>query len=915
MAGKYTFELIGNHPENIKMLTDTLFDIKETMFRDLYDGQKALLGLDRFDFTFDASNENNIFDDGTDIIRNRIWSISGSECVFLLNKTLIKSNMRDTFRKSEFYKKYITYNTIQNNISIFTHNVVIYVNGLLYTGFQIKPSDSYTEIIFPFKSFVSAIDDGAVNDNVFNREMFIKNVLTGGCKMTVLFIPNHPNVYETITRQTSVAGAWNRVITANLKTPINTQIEAGTVHIYNKNITDIGKNIPVDAVGQWTYVNNIPSSLTYEIDSRVVENPEWSQKWKSTQVNITSLLFSRSQKVHKVYTRYFRGNNINGIPLDLPIPVENFLVYKVDSVTGGMTFVHDTNILKLYYPDIYEITSFTNGDEYYIVSLHSDDNKDISSKYKDELSLYRKFVQLDSSRYNEDTIPDYIKNYKPVEMRYDIPNYISSDFTDTLEYKISKIKEMIYKDGDTYKLYLDKLVGNKYRFEIRCSNFTDDEWAERIRHNNYTDIPTILPHTEFDEDNIAFIINAEDNDTLLIWVDGVLLENMYRITHDGVSFIYIPVSALRKGRESVLTVEKISNFDYIKSITIDRTFDMSEYIEVSFDDKKIVPNEMYLSYIDADSVEKYIDEETYTLYYNIDGEYIELDGSEFFEYDRVFIRFNNIDYFDKTIYINITNSPFTIFGGSTNELILNRKVKNDSTNFMLFKNGLQIPHVAVNVDFSENVSGPHRFKVMLMSDGDTDRYELHYIPTKYYQVYFQNTIPSNGFVDMTGKITKPIDFKWHEIYLNGRRLSTVEVEILGPYVIKLKDVKSINNFVVYQKNLDPYIPFIDDGLYRDHTSNLIYNTELNAILRDGVIEDIEDDILADLIIDIIGFFDEYLSEIGLINPDRQQITDEMLLNYPLIFDEFNNLFMNPGCTKGLEYNVLFEPDKNTLTKM
>jgi biotin-(acetyl-CoA carboxylase) ligase len=50
------------------------------------------------------------------------------------------------------------------------------------------------------------------------------------------------------------------------------------------------------------------------------------------------------------------------------------------------------------------------------------------------------------------------------------------------------------------------------------------------------------------------------------------------------------------------------------------------------------------------------------------------------------------------------------------------------------------------------------------------------MPYRMKQVCFFDSIPSNQVINLKGKIDKPFDFKWYDIYLNGRKLGGILIE-------------------------------------------------------------------------------------------------------------------------------------------
>jgi len=89
--------------------------------------------------------------------------------------------------------------------------------------------------------------------------------------------------------------------------------------------------------------------------------------------------------------------------------------------------------------------------------------------------------------------------------------------------------------------------------------------------------------------------------------------------------------------------------------------------------------------------------------------------------------------------------------------------------------------------------------------------EIHYVPYPMRSVYVQRRIPSNGFIDLGGKINKPLNKKYFEFWVNGR-LMTDEVTIISPTKLFLHGLKSLRNFEIIEINRDPNEYFSDNFL-------------------------------------------------------------------------------------------------------
>jgi len=308
----------------------------------------------------------------------------------------------------------------------------------------------------------------------------------------------------------------------------------------------------------------------------------------------------------------------------------------------------------------------------------------------------------------------------------------------------------------------------------------------------------------------------------------------------------------------------------------------------------------------------YVSKDDYTIYtLTSKNEYNDVSESDFYDHKNLYIKFNNSELIGSSVQVNINRVTFKQTVTSSNTILVNRDINNDKRNILLYRNGRLVPQRLRKYDFSDKSTGPHRFKGVMAEDPN-DEYTLIYNSNKYFMVYCAKTIDSKGVVDLTGKINKPIDFKWYDIYLNGLRLYKHNVEILGPYILRIKDVPTLTNLEIYQKNLDD-LTWNNNYDTNDISSN-IYNVIKDDIINSyPTIEDTIPDMFDDAIMDTIDFLNEYLYTLELINPDEQQITQVMIDEYPTVFDDNNVLFINPDELLPIEDNIFINPDTGSIT--
>lgn len=97
-----------------------------------------------------------------------------------------------------------------------------------------------------------------------------------------------------------------------------------------------------------------------------------------------------------------------------------------------------------------------------------------------------------------------------------------------------------------------------------------------------------------------------------------------------------------------------------------------------------------------------------------------------------------------------------------------------------------------------------------------DHFEVHTTPYPMRSVYTQRRVPENGYIDLNGRINKPLNKKYFEFWMNGRLLSD-EVTIISPTKLFLHGLKSLRNFEIVEINRDPNEYFSD--IFLDVTTN------------------------------------------------------------------------------------------------
>lgn len=123
-----------------------------------------------------------------------------------------------------------------------------------------------------------------------------------------------------------------------------------------------------------------------------------------------------------------------------------------------------------------------------------------------------------------------------------------------------------------------------------------------------------------------------------------------------------------------------------------------------------------------------------------------------------------------------------------------------------------------------------------------DKLEFHVVPYPMRSVYTQHRIPSNGYIDLNGKINKPLNKKYYEFWMNGKLLDD-EVTIITPTKLFLHGLTSLRNFEIVEVNRDSHEYFSDNFLKVEFTKydRPYLRYDLTTYLDDALLGNLEGD--------------------------------------------------------------------------
>ena len=302
------------------------------------------------------------------------------------------------------------------------------------------------------------------------------------------------------------------------------------------------------------------------------------------------------------------------------------------------------------------------------------------------------------------------------------------------------------------------------------------------------------------------------------------------------------------------------------------------------------------------------------------------------------IKINDVNYLNRELVLHIKkhhNMNFIENGNldadatiddSSKVIPIKTISKKDPRYFRVYQNGKLIPRHLGVVNFSDYIT-----------DGDAELYPgfirepgvdydlaVECMPYMMKQVCYLPKIPGNKVVNLKGLIDKPFDFKWYDIYLNGRKLVKKDVEIISANLIRILKTDSLQGLEIVENSRDKEyfggfenIMFdILDDLYEKDES---FSGSLDdSVANDDNIKDVEDAVIETpvTVLDYIirAYYDFLLNSFGLLNPDELQLSRDNIKQFAALFDEnepfrlgFDNLGNNRPDEEKIPMHI--NPDK------
>lgn len=292
----------------------------------------------------------------------------------------------------------------------------------------------------------------------------------------------------------------------------------------------------------------------------------------------------------------------------------------------------------------------------------------------------------------------------------------------------------------------------------------------------------------------------------------------------------------------------------------------------------------------------------------------------------------NEDLLHNTIYFILNKIPYLMTANLQADGLFKIKFfngeipwKRERSYMRIFING-RLHNITCKIA-QENEDTTYIIPYVFLNKGDVVSIDIS--PFSYNLEYQADEIPENYMVSFADKLSMPFSLKYYDVYLNGRKLGAENIQAVTPTLVKLINVKSRKNLLVFSKDRDEEFfgfnirsyTFLDDFMSLDFITSeekeevvrWIIDDQYRKDYEDGV--DIEED-MSDLYHNVSeDTFSHYVFlintviEPGGLKPNTLTIdSDTLETEYPII----NELYCRNGRVV-LKPNL--RPDADTVIRI
>lgn len=786
--------------------------------------------------------------------------------------------------------------------NVFQFNFIVFVNGYYMDDVMALTDDNDTTFV------INIADNGGITGTMYTQ------LVEKDADVTVYIVPNFK-----IARLNTTKGALGRNnYRLNSKILPNMAYGKNTLVFINEQSST---NFGMRTLADYTVIDsdNIELNRTW-LDNHIVSTV------KVTVLEIPKFKLVKDVKFSKDNQTYF---NIPGV--DALIPSDNILIIPYND-TVPKKLMNPVNVeLKMFYPNIYKFNYKESSDWDSVGMLGYFHDESELTTYDNKLKLFYKYIPNVIEAYKNEDISEYVRDFVPVDVKY-----YSDLYTDTIHapytfaYKTDKFHEYANLDPELLINYLYTKLRGKMRHYVYMNKL---DLNSRIRMNNNKERVPYNVDEElygdsfheaiFDEPHYVFSLSKAvfgPEEEFRFFLDNKALLQFDYYIQDDVDWYHVYIPCSRVTSESVLEIEKFPKIEDTIIFSPDDTVNGEIIFKMPKGMTEIHMNNMHL--YDSNSCE-YLTTADFEVIVHDDNtlEDIKLiPGSRASIKDGAKIKILNSIFHGSTICMYVRTHP--AYGRYDNEkrgmCYFNDNVNVSKQHIRPFKNGVFLnPETFLRFSrLTGNIFNSEATMYINASYEPGDMIGFDILPFKNYRELTIDGVfcTEKGFVDTGDALTLPIDLKWYDVYVNGRKLNKSNIEIISPNKFFVKGIDSRKNLEIWLRGDAPQE--LDFYNYDNTINDVIWNHD--DFIRDAIIN--SQDILNDTLSDIFDEFavnelDQYrdfvkrILEYSFINPNRMQLTPDMEEWYPDLFDEHSIMYLDSNTHTDAEFKTFINSNK------
>lgn len=897
MAELDILKILAKDTIDVDAVEETLKYASVRNFRNLYDIQRGIVGVKRFDVPIN------------DLVRITRLSVESYDTHYphrygyKIMENIISDDAKKKCHGLGLYGKALSQETLSSYKDFITHNFLMFIDGKFIDSAEMVIGDNEVTVLLDINHGEDTKEE--LHDGIPMEDY--NDYCARNCVVTIFLVPNFYCGIAEFNLATFEM-VLNRTIPTARFSSVDGFDSTKTIFYTNATIKDkstmLGLHCDVD-----------PSTKAVTVSNDTVFT---TNRLKFTAITLDSIY--EIKVIEPGEDLWFMTDDER---YNTPLPVENIIPFVERD--GALLFDNEVK-MELYYPNIYHVVNTKPEDRVWLYILYSDS---VDAKYDNDLEILKLLSGDLLSRYKIDSLPEFVKNYMPTNITwFNKEEFCNSIYyPDRVLYNIDALAAYALVDKNILLKYLHYRLDYAPRYYINIAKLNLED---RIRMDTYKECDESGEIVFFDEPNYVFSMKRRYvgnyfGTDFRIFIDGNFINpKLYAfITSMDFYHFYIPTRLVRP--DSIIELEKYREYSFMRSLNVD-SYNEFVKIEIPSDIGRIYTHDIIV----VDETDRVYLEDTnqYKImaYSDVVDDEIELDGREYSiikgyfkicltdlapSIDHKFRIIVDHTLTTRTFDLNVKDYDFPLTINIPNyKFVQEHDVRAFSGNLLLPEdaysinnNGLHLRDADVSfyVDFDEVTT--EDFTHITIDELPTSirkEFELDYIDNDY------------GFVDTGDSLSLPLDLKWYDIYLNGRKLNKYNVDIITSNKFFVKGVESRRNLYIYARG-DIYNEF--NFIHSQNLENKIFD-DIDQIYKDlisdrDIIKDTLTDITEGLMLDL-GRINEFVQDVLqyiFINPNEMQIDEEIQKEFADLLDEFDILWLDSNTNPDALMKVMINSNR------